>query len=227
MIDVLVVLLIIIAVAGPLLFVRPWVKGIIKWLPSQTRLARIVNKVRSLHLGKLQFGKLLINYWVAWVLLVLVILSITLLLTRIIPLIMVLIIGPAVTAILIANVLELDDELPEWLHLPHLESWRVMAFLGLILVIFMVALGAEVLIMGPDLRPDGLHGILAPKVLGFSAKPIMLYDLDEQHEPLGALYLGGNADLYVLYDPCTETVRLVPVGASRVELIDQVDCRSP
>ncbi|MFC2053456.1 hypothetical protein ACFLV7_04040 [Chloroflexota bacterium] len=56
---------------------------------------------------------------------------------------------------------------------------------------------------------------------------MMLYDLDEVHEPLGALYLGGNADLYVLYDPCAETVRLVPVGASRVELIDQVECRPP
>ena len=95
------------------------------------------------------------------------------------------------------------------------------------MVLFLLALGAEVLIKGPDLRADGLHGILAPKVLGLSAKPVMLFDLDEKHEPLGALYLGGNADLYVLYDPCEETVRLVPVGASRVQLIDRVDCRSP
>ena len=128
---------------------------------------------------------------------------------------------------LVANVLDLDDELPSFLHLPHLDTWRVLGFFGLILIVFLLALGAEVLIVGPDLRADGLHGILAPKVLGFRASPVMLYDLDEQHEPLGALYLGGNADLYVLYDPCAETVRLVPVGASRVELIDRVDCRSP
>ena len=63
--------------------------------------------------------------------------------------------------------------------------------------------------------------------LGLYARPVMVFDLDEKHEPLGALYLGGNADLYVLYDPCVETVRFVPVGASRVELIDQVICRSP
>jgi len=69
--------------------------------------------------------------------------------------------------------------------------------------------------------------VLAPKILGFKAIPVMLYDLDEHLEPLGALYLGGNADLYVLYDPCVETVRLVPVGSSRVELIDQVTYRSP
>ena len=129
--------------------------------------------------------------------------------------------------VFVANILDLDDELPVFLHLPHLDSWRVLGFLGIVMIVFLLALGAEVLIRGPDLRPDGLHGILAPKVLGFSAKPAMLYDLDEQHEPLGALYLGGNADLYVLYDPCAETVRLVPVGASRVELIDNVDCRSP
>jgi hypothetical protein len=203
------------------------VKAIGKWIADQPRLARIVNKLRSLRLGKLPVGRLLINYWVAWVLGLIVVLSILVLLVRLMPLIMVLFFGPSVAIVLIANVLDLDDVLPNFLHLPHLDSWRVLGFLGLILIVFLLALGAEVLIMGPDLRTDGLHGILAPKVLGFSAIPVMLFDLDEHHEPLGALYLGGNADLYVLYDPCTETVRLVPVGASRVELIDEVDCRSP
>lgn len=55
----------------------------------------------------------------------------------------------------------------------------------------------------------------------------MIYDLDEKNEPLEALYLGGNADLYVLYDPCKEIIRFIPVGSSRVEHIDQVTCRSP
>jgi DNA-binding NarL/FixJ family response regulator len=227
MIDVLVVFVTIIGIAGPLLFVRSWVKSISKWISGQPRLARSVNKVRSLHLGKLHVGRFLTNFWVAWILLVLVVLSISLLMFRIMPLIMGLFIGPTILVILIANVLDLDDELPNILHLPNLDTWRVLGFLGIILVIFLLALGAEVLIKGPDLRADGVHGILAPKVLGFSAIPVMLFDLDEKHEPLGALYLGGNADLYVLYDPCVETVRLVPVGASRVELIDRVDCRSP
>jgi hypothetical protein len=108
---------------------------------------------------------------------------------------MVLFIGPVVIIVLIANVLDLDNALPNLLHLPHLDSWRVLGFLGLVLVIFLLAVGTEVLINEPDFRADGLHGILTPQVLGFSAKLIMLYDLDEQHEPLGALYLGGNADL--------------------------------
>ena len=227
MIDVLVVLVVVIGIAGPLLFVRYWVKDISKWISTQPRLARTVDKLRSLRLGKLPVGRLLISYWVAWVLLALLVLLIMVFIFKIMPLVMVMFIGPAVIIILIANVLDLDDALPNLFHLPHLDSWRVLGFLGLVLVIFLLAVGAEVLIMGPDLRTDGLHGIIAPQVLGFSAKPVMLYDLDEQHEPLGALYLGGNADLYVLYDPCVETVRLVPVGSSRVELIDQVDCRSP
>lgn len=73
----------------------------------------------------------------------------------------------------------------------------------------------------------GLHGVLAPQVLGFRARPVMLYDLDGKEEPLGALHLGGNADLYVLHDPCAEIVQFVPVGSSRVELVDQVTCRPP
>jgi len=227
MIDVLVVFLIIIAVAGPLLFVRPWVKALGKWITNRPPLASKVNKLRSLRIGKLPVGRLLTNFWVAWLLLVLVVLLITLSLVRTMPLIMVLVVGPGIAILLVANVLGLDDALPGLLHLPHLDSWRVLGFLGIILILFLLTLGAEVLIMGPDLRPDGLHGFLAPKVLGFSATPMILYDLDEKHEPLGALYLGGNADLYVLYDPCAETVRLVPVGASRVELVDRVECRSP
>jgi hypothetical protein len=118
----------------------------------------------------------------------------------------------------------LDQELPDALHLPHLGSRRVIVFLGLVIIVFLFVIGTEVWIKGPDLRTDGLHGFLAPEALGFSAKPVTLIDLDGNLEPLGALYLGGNADLYVLYDTCTETVRLVPVGSSRVELVDRVEC---
>ncbi|MFC2053455.1 hypothetical protein ACFLV7_04035, partial [Chloroflexota bacterium] len=62
------------------------------------------------------------NFWVAWVFLALLVLSINLLLVRMMPLIMVLFVGPSVAVILIANVLDLDDELPNFLHLPHLDS---------------------------------------------------------------------------------------------------------
>ena len=95
-----------------------------------------------------------------------------------------------------------------------------------LIILFLIVVGGEVWIKGPDLRTDGLHGLLAPQLLGLSARPMVLYDLDGNLEPLGALYLGGNADLYVLYDPCAETVRLVPVGSSRVEMVDKVTCGS-
>lgn len=226
MIDVLVVFLIIIGVAGPILFARPWVKSISQWIGTQPRLAQTLSRLRRLHIGNLRVGKYVFNFWVAWVLMVALILAIMIILVEVMPLIMVLVVGPFVAIVLVANLLELDDELPDSLHLPHLDSWRVMGFLGIVLVGFLLILGTEVHLMGPDLQPDGLHGFIAPKVLGFRAIPMMLYDLDEKHEPLGALYLGGNADLYVLYDPCKETVRLIPVGSSRVELIDRVDCSS-
>ncbi len=46
-----------------------------------------------------------------------------------------------------------------------------------------------------SLRAHGLHGFLAPTVLYLSARPVMVFDLDENHEPWGVLYLGGIADL--------------------------------
>jgi DNA-binding NarL/FixJ family response regulator len=40
-----------------------------------------------------------------------------------------------------------------------------------------------------------------------------------------SLYLGGNADLYVLVDPCDEdTVEFVSVGSTRLVVIDEVVC---
>jgi hypothetical protein len=227
MIDVLVVLLMVIGIFGPLLFIRPWLVALGDWIESKPELAATLPRAQSLRLFGVPVGRFLFHRWLAWVLLALLVLSAMLFLTWIMPLIVVLFFGPAVGVILLANLLELDDELPEFLHLPHLEAGRVLGFLGVVIILFLLALGTEVWFRGPDLRTDGLHGILAPQVLGFRARPVMLYDLDEKQEPLGALYLGGNADLYVLYDPCTEAVRMVPVGSSRVELVDRVNCRSP
>ena len=97
-----------------------------------------------------------------------------------------------------------------------------MAVVGGLLLAIMLALSFEVFVRGPDLRHDGLHGFLAPKVLDLTARPAMFYDLDGNHEPLGALYLGGNADLYVLYDPNKKCVRMIPIGSTRVEIVNKV-----
>lgn len=46
-----------------------------------------------------------------------------------------------------------------------------------------------------SLRTDRLHAFLDLTVLNLSARPTMEFDLDENHEPWGVLYLGGIADL--------------------------------
>jgi hypothetical protein len=38
------------------------------------------------------------------------------------------------------------------------------------------------------------------------------------------LYLGGNADLYVLVDHCDDAVHYVSVGATRLQVIDELTC---
>ena len=110
------------------------------------------------------------------------------------------------------------------LTLPKGKGAQTVVIVGGVLLVLMFGLSVEVFLVGPDLRSDGMHGLLVTRMLDLSAGPAMIYDLNEKHEPLGVLYLGGNADLYVLYDPCKETVRFIPVGSSRVEFIDEVEC---
>jgi hypothetical protein len=224
--DVLVFLLWLLGVFGPLLFVDGWLQNLGIWVAERPGLSNTITRARSFHLGKLPIGKLVFSRATAWLLLALLVLSVTLLLGRYADIIVVLFLGPAMAIVLLANILGMEDRLSEALRFRRLGP-RTLALLGILFVLFLVVLGGEVLLKGPDLRADGMHGILVPEVLGMSARPVMLYDLDGNFEPLGALYLGGNADLYVLYDPCTETVRQVPVGSSRVEVIEQVNCRSP
>jgi CheY-like chemotaxis protein len=223
--NVLISILLLVGVFGPLLFVDSWVRVIGDWVATKPGLANALAKGRDLHLGKLRVGRILFNRWVAWLVMALLVLAITALMAQYLELIVIIFVGPAVAIVLLANVLGLDDQLPMVLHLPHLGARRVLVTVGVFLLIFLVGLSAEVMLEGPDLRTDGMHGTLAPKALGLYARPVTVFDLDEKHEPLGALYLGGNADLYVLYDPCAETVRYVPVGSSRVELVDQVTCQ--
>ena len=220
MTDVLGVFLITLGIFGPLLFVKSWVAATGKWITNKVPSAvEWVNNIRRHFLGRLIF-----NRWVARGLMALLLVIGLVWLTHYFRLIVAVIIGPVVGLILLANLLDMDQELPVVLQLPHLGARRVIVLLGVIIGVFLLVISSEVWIMGPDLRDDGLHGFLAPEALGFSAQPMTLYDLDGNFEPLGALYLGGNADLYVLYDPCEEIVHMVPVGSSRVEIVDQVVC---
>jgi DNA-binding NarL/FixJ family response regulator len=223
--DMLVGFLSLLGVFGPLLFVDRWLQLIGEWIETQPGLTSAIARARAIHLGKLLLGRLLFNRIVAWAALATAVLLFGLLLARFADLILILFVGPAVGVALLASYLGLDDELPRMLQRGRM-SKPVLAMLVVLVVLFLVVLGGEIWVRGPDLRADGMHGLLAPQMLGLSARPMMLYDLDGNHPPLGALYLGGNADLYVLYDPCEETVRLVPVGSSRVEMVDEVDCEA-
>ena len=227
MFDVFIFFIRMIALFGPLLFVRPYVSVLSDTLSTSAKWRKIITKLQGLHIGSFHFGRWLFGQGSARILLGLLVMIFMLLLNEYLPLVTVLFIGPAITIVLLANMLDLDDELPESLHLPHIDSKKVISFFIAVLLFFIFILGVEVLVKGPDLRPDGLHGWIAPKILGFHAQPVMLYDVEGKHEPLGALFLGGTSDLYVLYDPCNETVRLVPVSLSRVEVIKVVSCNSP
>jgi DNA-binding NarL/FixJ family response regulator len=225
--NVLVTILLLLAVFGPLLFIDGWVRAIGAWISTKPGLANARAKGRAFRVGQLPIGRLLFSHWLAWLVMALLVVTGGLLLNHFAQLVLIVFVGPAVAIVLLADALGLDDQLPETLHAPRLGGGRVLAVVGLFLFFFLIVLSAEVFVEGPDLRTDGMHGILAPEVLGLAARPVMIFDLDEKEEPLGALYLGGNADLYVLYDPCVETVRFVPVGSSRVMFIDEVTCPEP
>jgi hypothetical protein len=210
-VDVVISLLFLIGIFGPLLYVGPWTQAILAWIALQPRLARAVARVRALPVGRL-----ILNRWVAHVVLALLVLAITSLLAASTPLLLVLVLGPAVVFALLAAALDLDRNLPPFLQLPPVAVWRTFIIVGVLLLVLLIALGAELGIWGPDLREDGLHGVLVTELLGFKAQPVLVFDLSGENEPLGALYLGGNADLYVLYNPCEETVELLSVSSSRV-----------
>jgi len=224
--DVLVSLLLLLGVFGPLLFVGRWVQLLGEWTETKPELSHIITSCRNWRLFGLPVGHLLFNRITAWLVVALPVVFFGLLLSRYADLLVILFIGPAVGIALLASFLDMDDLLPSAFQRGPI-SRPILAVVLLLLILFLVVLGAEVWVMGPDLRADGMHGIIAPQVLGFSAQPMMLYDLDGNLEPLGALYLGGNADLYVLYDPCAKKVRLVPVGSSRVEMGAAITCEGP
>ena len=221
-VDVVISLLFLIGIFGPLLYVGPWTQAILAWIALQPRLARAVARVRALPVGRL-----ILNRWVAHVVLALSVLAITSLLAASTPLLLVLVLGPAVVVALLAAALDLDRDLPPFLQLPPVAVWRSFIIVGVLLLVLLIALGAELEIWGPDLREDGLHGVLVTELLGFKAQPVLVFDLSGENEPMGALYLGGTADLYVFYNPCEDTVELLSVSSSRVKFIDRVTCPPP
>ena len=146
------------------------------------------------------------------------------LLSQGVDLALVLVAGPAVAVAIIAKVLNANSEIPQLIRIEGIRP--IVAITGTLVAVlaFVFVLAYEVMIVGPDLRTDGEHGLLTPRVLGINAQPVIAFDVDTG-EATEYLYLGGNADLYVLVDPCDDdNVFYVSVGATRLLVIDEVAC---
>jgi hypothetical protein len=215
---------VILGILGPLHFVEIWTRIAKSWVNDHPRSKNFVERLESIEIGNFSLGTLIANERAQWLAMAALVLAITIPLDFSGGRILTILIGAAVAVIMLAHFLSLDDYLPNFLRPSKLHIEKALIIDGLLFLILLLVLSAEVFIRGPDLRSDGLHGFLAPKVLDLSAKPVKVFDLEEKREPLQALYLGGNADLYVLYDPCEETVKMIPVGSSRVEYIKEIKC---
>lgn len=224
--DFLIFLLILIGIFGPLLFIRSWLRAIGTWVDDHPKLKTLLTKAQNMKPLGLPMGFYLFGYWMGWIILAVIVLAITLPLDGSGGKILSLIIGMAVALILLAHVLGSHDFLPNWLTIAKDRVRGTIFIISGLIFALLVVLTIEVF-EGPDLRTDGVHSFLAQKAIGLSARPAIIHDLDEKYKPIQVLYLGGNADLYVLYDPCEKVVRMIPVGSSRVKMIKEVECPSP
>jgi CheY-like chemotaxis protein len=195
-------------VFGPLLYIKTWLDLLEPYADRLVGGSALVER-RKLMAALVAFGTLAASATLAWFA----------------DLVVIAFIGPMVGFSLLADTLDLRSQLPPWLRITGMNRRRVMAGGGILVFAFLSILSTEVLVLGPDLQPDGAHGIIAPRVLGIGATPVLHIDVDDARPPKEVLYLGGNADLYVLVDPCDDdAVEYRSVGSSRLEVIDEVTC---
>jgi hypothetical protein len=206
-VDALMTLIVLVAVIGPLAFVSNWLdllrrsdvnRGPLRWLLERRALAWTVTAALLLTAT----GLLLVG-------------------TKVL---MVLVIGPIVGMALIARALNLDESMPAVLRIKTSPT-RILVRGAALLIAFFAVVTIEVMFLGPQFGTKGAEGFIAPTVLGFRAQPMSWIDLESDGKQQDVLYLGGNADLYLLVDPCNDDKTLfISVGASRLIVIEEVTC---
>ncbi len=140
-------------------------------------------------------------------------------------LVLALFVGPTVVIAVIAAMLDLTSGLPPAMRLTrfHGRRFAIVTIVGGFALL--VVLSTEALVWGPGFGSRGVDGLLVHRLIGFRAQPVLVIDADGERDPCQLLYLGGNADLYVLVDPCHgDDVEMISVGSSRLEVIDRVTC---
>ena len=210
-VEFLISLLLLLGSFGPLFFINTWLDLV------ENHFEKVRENLRSKRLKGLLYRRKAL-----WGAVAVIVLIVTVPLNYTGGEILTILIGVVFGAALLGNMAGFGHSMPSALALSRERIRWVTGIACVLLVVLMSALSVEVFLRGPDLRHDGVHGTLVRKVLDVSARPAMFYDLEGKREPLGALYLGGNADLYVIYDPNREVVLMIPVGSTRVELIDEV-----
>jgi len=139
--------------------------------------------------------------------------------------VLMLVIGPIVGVSLLASTVDLTSEMPSMLRIDFARPRRAVFAAIAIVFVFISALGIEVLTRGPEFGEKGAEGGLVTKFMGFKAQPVIVTDVDGALPVRQRLYLGGNADLYVLVDPCDgDKITMVSVGSSRIEVVDEISC---
>lgn len=208
-IDALVAILFVVGVVGPLLFVGNW-----------------VDRLRSSSLNRGPLTGLLRHRNLAVLALSLAWLGVAGVMAIGPDLGIIAVVGPIVTISIFAKALGVNEELPALLRIEGISTTTTIAGALVVLLGFVTLLAYETIVVGPDLRSDGIHGIVAPRVLGVGAYPMEAVNVntDERRQ---VLYLGGNADLYVFVDPCDgNRVDYVSVGAHQLTVIDEITCPS-
>ncbi len=206
-IDAVITVSVLLGVFGPLVFIRTWL-DLLRRSGANTGPIRWILERRAL----------------AWAVAAVLMMAAMALLLAGTKVIIVVVIGPLVAMSIIARALNLDEVLPAALRI-RASPTRTLLGGAAVLVACLAALTVEVIAVGPHFGTKGAEGILAPTVLGFRVQPMRWIDVDADGKEQDVLYLGGNADLYVLIDPCNDDeVLFVSVGATRLVVIDEVRC---